>query len=83
MKQLLILFMALMTGCGSGVLDDGYQVGDGTRAAVYTLTHLQQAINDYCSSAEGSPLRHSALMLIRVKFPEVPPDGICTFNGGQ
>lgn len=75
MKRLLL--MALLSGCNSPYLDDGYQIGDGLNMAADGMQRLQAAVERYCSTAPGDPARNAALAVIRLRYPDIPENGIC------
>ncbi|MGR8932206.1 MAG: hypothetical protein ACU836_16370 [Gammaproteobacteria bacterium] len=66
-----------LTACNSDYFADGYQVGDVTLTAVEGLSELQQAIKDYCDQNADDVLRKIALKTIRLRYPEIPENGIC------
>lgn len=76
MKRLVLI--ALLSGCNATALDDGYQIGDGLNMAADGLQRLQAAVDRYCSTAPGDPARNTALAIIRIRYPDIPENGICT-----
>jgi hypothetical protein len=57
-------------------LEDGYQIGDITRATINSNAELKAKHESYCS--ETSPLLRELLMAdIRAKVPDYPEGGLC------
>lgn len=79
MNKITLIVMALaVAACNTAPLDDGYQIGDGLNMAADGMQRLTAAIDQYCSVAPNDPARNAALTVIRIRYPDIPEDGICT-----
>jgi hypothetical protein len=81
--KILILGLALaatlpMAGCSTPELDDGYQIGDITHIVIREEDKIKQARETYCGNVQDSSTRDAALRLIRLKYPFIPENGICS-----
>jgi hypothetical protein len=88
LSKILIIGLALsatlpMTGCSTPELDDGYQLGDVTHIVIREEEKIVQAKQAYCDKAATSVVRDAALLLIRLKYPFIPENGICGKQPGQ
>jgi hypothetical protein len=74
------LSMLLISACSSieTPMDDGYQFGDVTKTTYLGAKRLVHARYVYCTAAEGSEARATALGVIHTLRPGYPEDGICT-----
>jgi hypothetical protein len=72
------LISIAVSACSSEALRDGYQPGDGLDMATDGVQRLNRAIDDYCNRNADDPTRQAALLLIRLRYPDIPADGICT-----
>lgn len=79
MSKFVIAALAVaIVACNNEPLQDGYQPGDGLNMATDGLQRLNEAIGRYCNTAQDDPARRVALAIIRVRYPDIPEDGICT-----
>ena len=69
---------AIAAGCSSvDRLQDGYQIGDLSGAAVDSTVHVLTLQHRYCT--ESDPVARAVLLkLIRAAVPGYPADGLCT-----
>jgi len=74
---LVLLVLAVVGGCRSGVLDDGYQAGDGTRASIDGAVTVAELRDRYCTEGD-SVARQLLLLAARSVQPDYPEDGICS-----
>jgi len=74
---LIICVCALMVGCSSPELSDGYQLGDITHIAIREEAKIIEAKDNYCDKAKDDAIRSAALRIIRLKYPFIPENGIC------
>lgn len=79
LKLIALSLMALvMAGCKPEELDDGYQIGDISHLTIREIGRLEQARKEYCDANADVVVRKAALAYIRVKFPVIPENGICS-----
>lgn len=68
---------AVAGGCSLGVLDDGYQAGDATKALVTGVANVAELRERYCTEDDAAA-RQLLLLAVRSVEPNYPADGICT-----
>jgi uncharacterized lipoprotein YmbA len=71
------IMAAVLVGCSTPELEDGYQLGDVTHIVIREEEKIKQAKQTYCDSVTDSIARAAALRLIRLKYPFIPENGIC------
>lgn len=69
--------LAVVGGCSLGVLDDGYQPGDATKALVTGVANVAELRERYCTEGDAAA-RQLLLLAVRSVEPDYPADGICT-----
>ena len=79
-KSLLALMVAgtvVLSGCSAPRLQDGYQLGDLSGAAIDGTVHVLTLRHRYC--AESDPVARAILLhALSIAVPEYPQDGLCT-----
>lgn len=82
MKTFIVFLLTLfLLGCDSldRELDDGYQFGDISKAALSDVKHLRDA---YCIEKDPA-IKKVIIASIRLKLPGYPEEGMCSIKHDQ
>lgn len=77
LAALVLSALAVVGGCQSDALKDGYQFGDGTKTLIEGAVTVAELRDRYCNGGDQAA-RMLLLAAVRSVRPDYPEDGLCT-----